>query len=76
MSGAVRWRRAIVSVVLWWGGLSLSLWLLSRAAGQPTVPARCAASAVLLVAVGEAGDWLRRRWRAYRRSRSTRLPPA
>ncbi|NUO47087.1 MAG: hypothetical protein HOV82_34250 [Streptomyces sp.] len=72
----MRWRRAIASVVLWWAGLTLLLWLGGRAAGQPTVLARCAASAVLLVAVGEAGDWLRRRWRAYRRSRSTRLPPA
>ncbi|MBT2529769.1 hypothetical protein J7E91_31420 [Streptomyces sp. ISL-99] len=69
----------MASVVLWWGGLTLLLlllWLRSRAAGQPTDLARCAASEVLLVAVGEAGDWLRRRWLAHRRSRSTRLPPA
>ncbi|MEV0740527.1 hypothetical protein AB0I51_32390 [Streptomyces sp. NPDC050549] len=32
--------------------------------GQPASLAQCAASSAFLVAVGEAGDWLRRRWRA------------
>ncbi|MFD4733095.1 hypothetical protein ACFWOY_21025 [Streptomyces sp. NPDC058423] len=65
----------MTSVGLWWASLTLVLWLLSWAAGRPASLARCAASALLLVAVGEAGDWLRRRWGAYRRRRSTGLPP-
>ncbi len=68
MIGATRRRREIPSIVPWWAGLTLVLWLLSRA-GQPTGVAGCAASAALLVAVGEAGDWVRRRWRTNRRGR-------
>ncbi|MCP9946590.1 hypothetical protein LUX12_20275 [Streptomyces somaliensis] len=60
------WRRGIGSVGLWWITLALALWLLGRTTGQSTDLLRCAASAALLVAVGELGDWLRRRRRARR----------
>ncbi|WP_431967910.1 hypothetical protein [Actinacidiphila sp. bgisy160] len=63
-----------VSVLLWWAGLTLVLWLLSRVSGQPAGLAGCAASAVLLVAVGEAGDWVRRRWRTHRLGRPAANP--
>jgi hypothetical protein len=76
VSGATNRRRVIASVILWWAVLTLVLWLLSRASSQPAGLAGCAASAVLLVAVGEAGDWLRCRWHASRRGRSARLPRA
>lgn len=62
MTRPPRWRREIRSVSLWWAALTLILWLLSHTTGQPTTLPRCAASAALLVAVGESGDWLRRRW--------------
>ncbi|MEV8547935.1 hypothetical protein [Streptomyces sp. NPDC051572] len=52
-----------MSLGIWWALLALVLWLLGKALAQPASPARCAASAVFLVALGEAGDWLRRRWR-------------
>lgn len=44
--------------------LALILWLLGTALGQPASLTRYTASAALLVAIGEVGDWLRRRWRA------------
>lgn len=66
MTRARIWRREIGSVSLWWTTLTLILWLLSRTTGQPTGFLRCAASAALLVTVGEIGDWLRRRWYAHR----------
>ncbi|MGW3647814.1 hypothetical protein [Streptomyces sp. NPDC000878] len=47
---------------MWWVTVTLALWLLGMALGQPVRLAGCAASAALLVAIGEAGDWLRRRW--------------
>ncbi|MFD5786766.1 hypothetical protein ACFWH1_09030 [Streptomyces sp. NPDC127037] len=47
---------------MWWITVALALWLLGMALGQPVRLAGCAASAALLVAIGEAGDWLRRRW--------------
>lgn len=62
MTRGTRWQREIRSVSLWWAALTLILWLLSHATGQSTSLPRCAASAALLVAVGESGDWLRRRW--------------
>ncbi|MEU2262093.1 hypothetical protein ABZ557_17880 [Streptomyces sp. NPDC019645] len=65
----------MTSVGLWWAALTLVLWLLSWASGRPESLVRCAASAVLLVAIGEAGNWLRRRWNAHRRRRRTGLPP-
>ncbi|AWN30669.1 hypothetical protein DKG71_35375 [Streptomyces sp. NEAU-S7GS2] len=63
MTPAPRWGREVASVSLWWAALTLTLWLLSRAADEPAGLIPCAASAALLVTVGEIGDWLRRHWR-------------
>jgi hypothetical protein len=60
-----RWR-SVWSVTAWWVLLALALWLLGKALEQPTSLAACAASAALLVAVGEVGEGLRRRLRARR----------
>jgi hypothetical protein len=69
MTDPRRWRRFVCSVTAWWMLLSLALWLLGKALDQPASLAACAASAALLVAVGEVGDGLRRRL-ATRRHRS------
>ncbi|MGW1542503.1 hypothetical protein ACWCPM_20090 [Streptomyces sp. NPDC002309] len=61
-----RWR-TVRSVTAWWVLLALALWLLSKALDQRTSLAACAASAALLVVVGEVGEGLRRRLRARRR---------
>ncbi|MFD1661288.1 hypothetical protein ACFSL4_24540 [Streptomyces caeni] len=74
MTRLARHRRLALSLTVWWLLITLALWLLGQALDQPAAPTACAASAGLLVAVGEAGDWLRRRWSAYlieRRSRSS-----
>ncbi|GHH45213.1 hypothetical protein [Streptomyces candidus] len=62
MTESRSWQRGIGSVGLWWIMLTLVLWPLSRSTGQLTDIPRCAASAALLVAVGELGDWLRRKY--------------
>ncbi|MER6999185.1 hypothetical protein [Streptomyces sp. NPDC000410] len=61
MTDPRRLRRFALPVTAWWMLLALALWLLGKALDQPASLAACAASAALLVAVGEAGDWLRRR---------------
>lgn len=66
-----RWWSAALSVIAWWAIITLTLWLLSKALDQPAQLAQCAASAALLVTIGEAGDWLRRRWRAHRHHKRT-----
>ncbi|WP_351230034.1 hypothetical protein [Streptomyces sp. NPDC002133] len=63
MTTTPRWWPGIRSIGLWWALLTLALWLLSRAVDQPTGLIPCAASAALLVTVGETGNWLRRQWR-------------
>ncbi|WP_406861032.1 hypothetical protein ABZO31_11430 [Streptomyces sp. HUAS MG47] len=49
------------SVTAWWMLLTLFLWFLGTVFDQPASLAAYAASAALMVAIGEAGDWLRRR---------------
>jgi hypothetical protein len=49
--------------------IALVLWLVGRAFDRTASFAQCAASSALLVAIGEAGDWLRRRRRANRLTR-------
>ncbi|WP_327370548.1 hypothetical protein [Streptomyces sp. NBC_01217] len=61
-----RWR-SVWSVTAWWVLLALALWLLGKTLVQPPSLAACAASAALLVTVGEVGEGLRRRLRARRR---------
>ncbi|MFJ5827905.1 hypothetical protein [Streptomyces sp. NPDC093089] len=46
--------------------LTLALWLLGHATGHPVGLAASAATAALFTAIGETGDWARRRWKARR----------
>ncbi|MEV8312455.1 hypothetical protein AB0P36_35575 [Streptomyces flavidovirens] len=62
MKQAPRWWAEARSVTAWWITVTLALWLLGMALDQPVHLVGCAVSAALLVAIGEAGDWLRRRW--------------
>ncbi|MFG2957920.1 hypothetical protein ACGF5O_29925 [Streptomyces sp. NPDC048291] len=57
-----------MSLAVWWLLLALVLWLLGKALGQPASAVQCAASAAFLVALGEAGDGVRRRWRSRKES--------
>ncbi|MFF7535297.1 hypothetical protein ACFZB2_40525 [Streptomyces bobili] len=72
MTNPTRLRRLIWSLTAWWLLLTMGLWLLGRATDQSASPVACAASAAFLLAVGEAGDWLRRRWHRYRTARRCR----
>ncbi|MEU9284830.1 hypothetical protein AB0D57_08880 [Streptomyces sp. NPDC048275] len=62
MTGTAHRWRLTWSIALWWLLLALILWLLGTALGESASVTRCTASAALLVAIGELGDWLRRRW--------------
>lgn len=70
MTRQLRLRTPLWSVIAWWAALTGILWLAGTALGHPSPLTGCAASAALLVAVGEAGDWLRQRWTARRSGRS------
>ncbi|GGQ20979.1 hypothetical protein [Streptomyces roseolilacinus] len=61
MKDTSRRARLAWSLAAWWLLLTLALWSLGEAVDQPAALPRCAASAALLVAVGELGAWLRRR---------------
>ncbi|MFG3000728.1 hypothetical protein [Streptomyces sp. NPDC048340] len=65
-------RAEIASVAVWWAALTVLLWGAGRLLDQPASLAACAASAALLVACGETGDWLRRRRRAWLAVRNNR----
>ncbi|MFF6781483.1 hypothetical protein [Streptomyces sp. NPDC012510] len=69
------WRLA-VSLTVWWALIALVLWLVGKALDQPATLAQCIASAAFLVAIGETGDWLRRRWRAGRLTKRRKPTPA
>ncbi|MFG3590482.1 hypothetical protein [Streptomyces sp. NPDC047990] len=68
MTGTQRVRRVVVSIAVWWLLLALVLWLLGKMLDQPASAAQCAASSAFLVALGEAGDWARRRRRTKKES--------
>ncbi|MFF3555834.1 hypothetical protein ACWD4V_21550 [Streptomyces tsukubensis] len=57
------------SLLLWWTGLTVVLWIAGYALGQPAGLLPCAGSAALFVAIGEAGNAVRRRIRAGRKAR-------
>ncbi|QES01870.1 hypothetical protein [Streptomyces venezuelae] len=57
------------SLLVWWAIVTLVLVLLSAVTSQPVTLVGCGASAVFLIAVGEAGNGLRQRLR--RRTRRT-----
>ncbi|MGW7648668.1 hypothetical protein [Streptomyces bobili] len=69
MTDPTRLRRLVCSLSAWWLILAMGLWLLGRAIDQSASLLACAASAAFLLAVGEAGDWLRRRWHHFRTTR-------
>lgn len=66
-------RREAVSLIAWWAVLTLALWLLGQSTGRPAGLAPSTASAAILAAIGEARDWVRRRWTARRHHPDT--PP-
>ncbi|WP_436991539.1 hypothetical protein [Streptomyces sp. enrichment culture] len=55
-----RWTEA-TSMTAWWALLTAALWPSATLLGHETTLWGCAASAALFVALGEAGDRLRRR---------------
>lgn len=61
-----RARPEALSLTAWWAVLTLALWLLGHATGHPADLAASAATAALMAAIGETGDWARRRWKARR----------
>ncbi|OEJ95578.1 hypothetical protein [Streptomyces thermolilacinus] len=65
MKGTRRWTEA-TSMTAWWALLTVVLWVPATLLGHGTTLWGCAASAAVFVALGEAGDWLRRRRRARR----------
>lgn len=76
MTGRRRVRRLVISLTVWWALIAFALWLVGKALDQPATLVQCAASSAFLVAIGEVGDWLRRRWRADRLTRLREPAPA
>jgi hypothetical protein len=74
MKQTLRWWTGARSVIVWWFAVTLTLWLLGTHAAQPVRFTGRAASAVLLVAIGEAGDWLPRHWVARRHGKGIVVP--
>lgn len=72
MTDTRRRRRFVRSVIVWWMLLTLTLWLVGKALDEPASLTACAASAALLVTVGEIGDGLRRRLSTPRSARRRR----
>ncbi|GAA1264202.1 hypothetical protein GCM10009646_60090 [Streptomyces aureus] len=67
------WRQTM-SLTTWWIVITITLWSLGKGIGQSAELAPCAASAAFLVAMGEAGDWVRRRWRTRRQATDRGAP--
>ncbi|MGW0393510.1 hypothetical protein ACWDYJ_21985 [Streptomyces sp. NPDC003042] len=63
MNGIRNWRRSVWSLLVWWAAVTLVPVISGAALGQPVTLVGCGASAVLLIAVGEAGNGLRQRLR-------------
>ncbi|MFF2730279.1 hypothetical protein ACFVS9_20585 [Streptomyces sp. NPDC058008] len=61
-----RWWSTVSSWAVWWAAITAAFWCLGEVVGQPASLAGCAASAVLVIAVGEVGDRARRRFRQRR----------
>ncbi|MBT2369520.1 hypothetical protein J7E88_30655 [Streptomyces sp. ISL-10] len=60
------WWTVLGQWIAWWALVTAAFWLLGKVLDQPTSLIGCAASAVLVIAVGEFGDRLRRRWATIR----------
>ncbi|MGW6395193.1 hypothetical protein ACWFR1_32895 [Streptomyces sp. NPDC055103] len=66
------WREA-ASLIAWWGMITLALWVVGRMLGTQAPLGPYAASAALMIVVGESGDRVRRRWKS-RRQRAAPSP--
>ncbi|WP_327233028.1 hypothetical protein OG349_02725 [Streptomyces sp. NBC_01317] len=64
-----RWSE-IRSLIAWWVVVTVVLWVLGIVFDQPVRLAGCAATAALVIAIGEVGDRLRRRWSSGRGARA------
>lgn len=51
------------TLIVWWALVTAALWLSGKATDQPPSITGCATSAAFLIAIGEAGDWARRKRR-------------
>ncbi|WP_406073200.1 hypothetical protein [Streptomyces virginiae] len=66
-------RTETVSIALWWGALTVLLWGGGHLRDMPASLVACAASAALLISLGEVARWLRchiQHWAAARRNRT------
>ncbi|WP_434587462.1 hypothetical protein [Streptomyces sp. A5-4] len=59
---ATRWWSETRSVVAWWALVTAALFGLGHAGDRTASLLGCAASAAFFVALGEACEWLRRRY--------------
>ncbi|MEU8617373.1 hypothetical protein [Streptomyces sp. NPDC048623] len=57
-----RWLAELRSIAAWWALVTGVLWLLGLLLEQRTSLAGCAATALVIIALGEAGNWARRRY--------------
>ncbi|MFI9627332.1 hypothetical protein [Streptomyces sp. NPDC052042] len=57
-----RWWSVIGLWAMWWVAITTVFWLLGKLLGQSASLVGCAASAVLVIVVGEIGDRIRRRF--------------
>ncbi|WP_371591713.1 hypothetical protein [Streptomyces virginiae] len=67
-------RTETVSIALWWGALTVLLWGGGHLRDAPASLMACAASAALLISLGEAAHWLRCRIRDHWAARRNRTP--
>nr|WP_202486315.1 hypothetical protein [Streptomyces sp. SID4985] len=63
-----------MSLLVWWPAAGLALWLLGLAFGRPAPLLGCVLAGLFFGAIGELGDWVRRRVRRSRASAATTRP--
>ncbi|GJF24759.1 hypothetical protein SHO565_53230 [Streptomyces sp. HO565] len=51
----------VLAYAAWWAFVTAVLWVIGELVGEQAGLAACAASAVLVIVIGEAGDRVRRR---------------
>ncbi|MFJ7779267.1 hypothetical protein [Streptomyces yangpuensis] len=59
--------RILAGAAAWWGLVTAALWLGGLLLGQSASLSGCALGALLVIAIGEIGDRVRRAWRTTRR---------
>ncbi|MFI5763168.1 hypothetical protein ACIA8F_19800 [Streptomyces sp. NPDC051563] len=65
-------RAEAISIGLWWAAPTIVLWGGGQIRHAPAALTACAASAALLISLGEAAHWLRRRIRERRAAHTPR----